>query len=87
METRGKILEDLMTTVFRQLQEAEKLTEGKIDLEFILTIVGSYLTAKDAGDLEDDVREPAELFEERIFPIVDGSTITVEAIEDDEDGD
>jgi chaperonin cofactor prefoldin len=80
-DLRGLKLEKLMTTVFRSLQEAEELTEGKIDLEFILTIVGSYVVANDKGELDDDVKTPAELFEERIFPLVDNSTTTEETIE------
>ena len=84
MDTRGEILEATMTTVFRKLQEAEEITEGKIDLEFMLSIVGSYLTAKDKGMLEEDVTVPADLFNDRIFPIVDNSEVTVEEIPEDE---
>ena len=83
--TRGKQLEGLMTTVFLTLKEAEELTEGKINLEFMLSIVGSYITAKGEGKLDDDVLPPSQLFEERIFPIVDGSTLEVEDIEEDEE--
>ena len=87
--TRGEQLEGLMTTVFLTLKEAEELTEGKINLEFMLSIVGSYITAKEEGKLDDDVLPPSKLFEDRIFPIVDDSTITVESIAEEkakEDG-
>ena len=79
---RGQQLEGLLTTVFLGLKEAEQLTEEKIDLEFMLTIVGSYITAKENGKLSEDHKEPHEIFEERIFPIVDNSELTVEEIPD-----
>jgi hypothetical protein len=85
MEERGKKLERLLTEAFRNLQEAEEIVEHKVNIEFLFTIVGSYITANDDGKLSDDVRTPAELFEERIFPIVDGSTLEVEDIEEDEE--
>ena len=84
MQTRGEILEAKMTTVFLKLQEAGKLTEDKIDLEFLLSIVGSYITAKQQGKLAEEYKTPAEIFDERIFPIVDDSTLEVEEILEDE---
>ena len=81
---RGQQLEGLLTTVFLGLKEAEQLTEEKIDLEFMLSIVGSYITAKELGKLDEGHKEPHEIFEERIFPIVDNSEITVEEIPEDE---
>ena len=82
--TRGEQLEGLLTTVFLTLKDAEQLTEGKIDLEYMLSIVGSYITAKENGTLADVHIVPAEIFDERIFPIVDSSEITVEEIPDEE---
>jgi len=80
--TRGHILEAKMTEVFLALEEAKELTEEKIDLEFLLTIVGSYITAKNNGKLEEEHKTPAEIFDERIFPLVDESVLEVEEIED-----
>jgi len=83
--TRGEQLEGLMTTVFLSLKDAEQLTKEKIDLEFILSIVGSYITAKEQGKLAPEHKVPSELFDERIFPIVDNSgEVTVEEIPDGE---
>jgi len=82
--TRGEQLEGLLTTTFLSLQEAEQLTQEKIDLEFMLTIVGSYITAKEKGTLEEEHKTPSEIFDERIFPIVDNSELTVEEIPEDE---
>lgn len=81
--TRGEKLEGYITNVFLTLRQAEQLTEGKIDLEFLLNIVGSYIIAKEQGKLEEGHKVPSELFEERIFPIVDNSTLTVEEIQDE----
>ena len=80
--TRGQKLEGLLTTVFLSLKDAEQLTEEKIDIEFMLSIVGSYITAKEEGKLAEEFKEPYEIFDERIFPIVDNSELTVEEIED-----
>jgi hypothetical protein len=82
--TRGERLEGLMTTVFLTLREAEELTESKIDLEFMLSIVGSYIVAIEQGKLETEFKTPSAIFDERIFPIVDNSTLEVEEIEDGE---
>ena len=82
--TRGTQLEGLLTTVFLTLKDAEQLTEGKIDLEYMLSIVGSYITAKEQGNLAEKHMVPAEIFDERIFPIVDASELTVEEIPDEE---
>jgi len=81
--TRGEELQGLMTTVFLTLRKAEELTESKIDLEFILSIVGSYITAKEADTLLGEHKVPSEIFDERIFPIVDNSDVVVEEIEED----
>jgi len=82
MGNRGEKLEKLLTTTFLSLREAEELTDSKIDLEFMLSIVGSYITSKEKDKLEEEFKTPAEIFEERIFPLVDSSTLEVEAIED-----
>ena len=81
---RGQHLEGLLTTVFLSLKEAELLTEDKIDLSFLLDIVGSYIIAKEEGTLGEEYKVPAELFEERVFPLVDNSELTVEEIPEDE---
>ena len=78
--TRGKELEGLLTTTFLSLREAEQLTESKINLEFMLSIVGSYITAKEQGKLEEGHKTPSEIFDDRIFPIVDNSEIKVEEV-------
>lgn len=82
---RGQQLEGYMTNIFLTMREAEQLTQSKIDLSFILDIVGSYIVAKESNNLAEGYKEPWELFEERIFPIVDDSTITVEEVEKDGD--
>lgn len=82
MKQRSERLEELMTTAFNCLREAEDLTDGKIDIEFILNVTGSYLLSKEAGKLGEDYLTPAQLFEENIFPIVDESEVYIEEIED-----
>jgi len=84
---RGEQLEDLLTSAFNSMQEAEEITKGKIDIPFLLNIVGSYITAKKDGTLLENARAPGDIFEERIIPIVDESTLEVEVIGEEEDGD
>ena len=83
MKTRGQQLEELLTTAFLSLRESEQLTKEKIDIPFLLNIVGSYITAKEEGKLEEGTQVPGSIFDERIIPIVDDSTLTVEDIEDE----
>lgn len=84
-DTRGQRLEELLTVAFNNLQEAEQITEEKIDIPFLLNIVGSYITAMKEGKLAEDVLTPADLFTERVLPIVDNSELEVEEIEDGTD--
>ena len=76
---RGKQLEELLTTIVLSIKEAEQLTKNKIDINFLLNIVGSYITAKELDKLDEEHKVPAQLFDERIFPIVDGEDTLVEA--------
>jgi len=83
-DKRGYKLEELLTLAFDSLQEAEEITKGKIDIPFLLNIVGSYITAKNTDSLDDEARTPGEIFTERILPIVDNSELDVEVIPDGE---
>jgi len=82
MKERSIKLEELMTTAFNCLREAEDLTDGKIDIDFVLNVTGSYIISKEQGKLGEEYMTPAELFEENIFPIVDESELYIEEIED-----
>ena len=80
--TRGTKLEGLLSTVFLTLEEVKELTDNKADIEFLLSIVGSYITAKNDGTLQEVHKTPSELFDDVVFPMLDESTIDVEEIQD-----
>jgi len=84
MITRGETLEAKLTTVFKELQEVDKITEGKVSTEFMLNIVGSYLLSKEQGKLAEGYSTPAEIFDERFIPIIDESEVLEEEIVDGE---
>jgi hypothetical protein len=77
--TREEWLESLLTQVCYLLGDVGSLTKGNADIEFILSIVGSYLLSKDK--LPDDVRTPKELFGEILFPAIDSMEISKETID------
>jgi hypothetical protein len=82
-ETIGEFVESNLMGVCYALGEVAAITEGKIDVDFLLSIVGSYLVSLEKGELEEDTPTPKELF----------NTTMVEAIENyveptvEEDGD
>jgi len=80
--TRGEWTEELLTQICYLLGDVASLTEGKADMEFILSVVGSYLISKERGTLPEDVRPPSFLFDEIMFPQIDTMEITKEKIED-----
>ena len=82
---RGEELEYYLTETAEFLGMAANLTEEKADMEFLLSIVGSYLIAKKEGNLEEEVKRPAELFNTNLFPILDNTEeVEVEEIPDGE---
>lgn len=81
-----KKLEEELTKAFTALREAEEITEGKVDISFLLNVVGSYIISKENDKLGEDYYEPWELFEENIIPLVEESEVVVECIEEEEDG-
>jgi hypothetical protein len=86
-ETRGQRLHTLLTSICYDLGEAFKLTDGKVDLAYLLSIEGAYLTSLKSGTLPDDVVHPDKLFDDSLFPTLDATkddTIDVEVIEDEE---
>jgi hypothetical protein len=82
--TRGAELEGLLTTVFLTLEEVKTLTDNKADIEFLLSIVGSYIVAKKDGTLQEVHKTPSELFDDVVFPMLDEATLEVEEIADGE---
>lgn len=80
--TRGKKLECVLTDVCLLLGNAADLTDNKADMEFLLSIVASYNIAKREGKLDENVIEPGQLFDERLFNILDNAEeIKTEEIE------
>jgi len=84
IENKGQKLEELLTLVFNKLREAEELTEEKVDIQFCLDVVGSYIIAKETNQLAAEYSTPAQLFEDKIFKILADSAIDVEVIKEEE---
>ena len=82
--SRGQKLEELLCTICNTLGEVGSLTEEKADVEFLLSVVGSYLISKKQGKLSDDVLHPNELFDANLFPMLDNVTLEVEDITEEE---
>lgn len=82
---RGERLEVLLTNVCNTLGEVGSLTNNKADLEFILSVVGSYLITKKQGNLPEDSKPPSFIFNTNLFPAIDNaSEVEVEDIPDGE---
>jgi len=84
-ETIGMYVEDALANVSYSLASVYKITEGKIDVDFLLGIVGSYLIALNSDTLEEDTKAPYEIFDTTMVSAME-SYVEVEAIEEDEDG-
>jgi len=87
VEDRGVELEEELTSICIGLGRVGNLTENKADTEFVLSVVGSYLMAKNTGKLPDDAKPPSYIFNENLFPAIDSmEDVIVEEIEEDNDG-
>lgn len=82
---RGEALSMLLEDVAYSLGEIGRITEGKIDVDFLLMIVVSYLVGVNTNKLDQDIKTPGELFEERIIPLIDNVDITTEEVKEDEE--
>ena len=65
--TEGDMLETLLTDIIYNLGEAAKLTKNAVDIEFCLSLVATYVLAKEQGTLDGTEPDPAELFDKNIF--------------------
>ncbi len=61
--TIGEYVEDELYSACNSLAAVAAVTEGKIDVEFLLQIVGAYMVAKKKGDLAEDTVPPCEIFD------------------------
>jgi len=84
--TRGEKLEELLGTICTSLGEVGSLTENKADVEFLISIMGTYLISKKNDTLPEDVVHPNELFDKNLFPMLDNYTLGQEEIVDDGEG-
>lgn len=66
--TEGEYTADLLTDVCANLAKVGAITGGIANVEFLLSIVGSYLLAGKAGTLEEGATPPGPLFDESLFP-------------------
>ena len=83
--TRGEWTERLLTQISFLLGEVGSVTKSNADLEFILSVVGSYLLAKEEGNLPEDSKPPSELFDEIMFPQIDSMEFKKEVIGEGEE--
>ena len=84
-EERAEVMYALLEDMVYSLGEIANITQDKIDVDFLLMIVASYIVGKKSGNLDDDVKTPIELFKERIIPLIDDSDVSIEPIVDEID--
>ena len=88
--TLSVMLEDSLTNICNELAKAHQLLHNKsIDIEYLLTIVGSYLMGIQQGTLDKDTEPPSKIFELSLYPTLANMSdeIITEVIEEDEDDD
>ena len=87
-ETIGEFIEDALTNVCYSLASVAKITEGKIDTDFLLSIVGSYILAGEQGELEEGTDSPAGMFDTTMVDAMENFEVDVQKMEEakEEDG-
>ena len=65
--SKGEILQGFLEDIVYTLGDAAKLTQNAVDIEFCLSLVATYLIAKEQGTLDGTELTPAQLFESNIF--------------------
>jgi hypothetical protein len=84
--TIGEFVEDNLMIACQSLAEVAKITEGKIDVDFLLSIVGSYMVSSANGELEDETPPPSEIFDTTMVDAMENYVEpTKETIEEEED--
>ena len=69
IETKSELLESNLVSICESLAEIENLTDNrKLDVDYLVTIVGSYLMGVQEGTLGDDAQPPSVLFAESLYP-------------------
>ena len=80
-DSKGEMLEDMLTSVCTLLGDVAHLTDGKADIEFILGIVGAYNIAVYNNKLDKDAKPPSVLFDEILFPSIEDMKLNTEEVE------
>lgn len=72
VKERSVELQEHLMSVCNHLASAERLTDNKkIDIEYLLNVVGSYLMGIQEGQLDADKTEkPSVLFETSLYPAI-----------------
>lgn len=81
--TEGEYTADLLTDVCMNLAKVGTITGGKANVEFLLSVVGSYLLAGKAGTLQEDAVPPGQLFDDSLFPALREMSLQVEEYDPD----
>lgn len=77
-KTKGERLEYLLSSICNELGEIYYLTEGKADIPYLISIVGTYLISKKKGLDKEEWLTPAVLFDEEILPMLAKAEMGVE---------
>jgi hypothetical protein len=80
-ETIGEFVEDELISACNSIANVCSITEGKIDVDFLLSIVGAYLVSNFMGELPEGTEPPSEIFNTTMVEAMN-QEITKEDVED-----
>ncbi len=81
---KGVKLENLLTNICRDLGQVGILTDNNADVDFLLSVVGSYLMAKHKDAVDSTTKPPSYIFNTSLFPMLENMELEIEEIEDGE---
>lgn len=91
IHAKALLLEEALINVCDNLSKINALTHyKKIDISYLLTIVGSYVLGIQEGTLDKETTEPpSRIFADSLYPILDNinTEVVVEEITDDDTSD
>jgi len=83
-EDKAGLLQTELIRICNSLGECNNLTDNKgVDIEYLLSIVGSYLIGIKDGTLEEDVKPPEKLFIESLYPNIKELEVVKEQLNDE----
>lgn len=83
-DEKGVVLSNILEDICNNLKEIDILTEQKgIDVNYLLSIEGSYIVGMTEGTLNEETTPPSVLYSENLFPNLKDIELTKE---EDTDG-